>query len=250
LASPHFRLSARGSNSPVLRIAPRHEWSTASSGRFCIDGTPLLVRSAGVKTYLYHWLGSLRAIDPENILTFLGSTDEKLDHYGRPWRHSWRLATLWAMNRTGGVLINVAAPQCDVFHISICFTIRPPSQALRHDSRFDFLDRSSAPYIQRRKGGQRFRSPHPRPRGRINRRLGEHAAGRDPDTGNSSDKIRVIHLGVPATYFSARASAHPGKPYLLFVGTIEPRKNLDSLLAAWASLPSDFRREYQLLIAA
>lgn len=37
--------------------------------------------------------------------------------------------------------------------------------------------------------------------------------------------------------------------YLLFVGTLEPRKNVSGLLAAYARLPQDCRRRYPLLIA-
>src|SRR5207248_8833475 len=33
--------------------------------RICIDCSPLLVRSAGVKTYLYHWLHALRELRPD-----------------------------------------------------------------------------------------------------------------------------------------------------------------------------------------
>ena len=62
------------------------------------------------------------------------------------------------------------------------------------------------------------------------------------------DKIRVIHPGVPEAYFSA-VPVPQAKPYFLSVGTIEPRKNIDSLLSAWASLPASFRDEHTLLIA-
>jgi glycosyltransferase involved in cell wall biosynthesis len=39
------------------------------------------------------------------------------------------------------------------------------------------------------------------------------------------------------------------KPYALFVGTLEPRKNLSNLLAAWASLPAALRNRRLLVIA-
>lgn len=40
----------------------------------------------------------------------------------------------------------------------------------------------------------------------------------------------------------------PGR-YSLFVGTIEPRKNIDRLLTAYSQLPQTLRREYPLVIA-
>lgn len=39
------------------------------------------------------------------------------------------------------------------------------------------------------------------------------------------------------------------KAYGLFVGTIEPRKNLDTLLSAWASLPESLRHQCPLVVA-
>lgn len=39
------------------------------------------------------------------------------------------------------------------------------------------------------------------------------------------------------------------KPYILFVGTIEPRKNIPNLIDAFLALPEDIRSQYQLVIA-
>ena len=39
------------------------------------------------------------------------------------------------------------------------------------------------------------------------------------------------------------------RPFVLFVGTIEPRKNLDVLLDAFAALPASVREEYELVLA-
>ena len=36
---------------------------------------------------------------------------------------------------------------------------------------------------------------------------------------------------------------------MLYVGTIEPRKNLDTLLDAWGKLSADLRDEFDLVIA-
>jgi len=39
------------------------------------------------------------------------------------------------------------------------------------------------------------------------------------------------------------------RPYLLFVGTIEPRKNVDLLLDAYQGLPASLRDEFDLVLA-
>ncbi|HEY2843565.1 MAG TPA: glycosyltransferase family 1 protein, partial [Bryobacteraceae bacterium] len=61
-------------------------------------------------------------------------------------------------------------------------------------------------------------------------------------------RIRTIHSGVPASYFDAAPTAR-AKPYVLYVGTVEPRKNLGTLLDAWGLLVPDVREHFDLIIA-
>jgi glycosyltransferase involved in cell wall biosynthesis len=62
------------------------------------------------------------------------------------------------------------------------------------------------------------------------------------------DKIRTIYSGVPDAYFDATPVPR-SKPYLLFAGTIEPRKNVDLLLSAYRTLHPDLLEQYDLVIA-
>ncbi|MCX6353815.1 MAG: glycosyltransferase family 1 protein [Candidatus Aureabacteria bacterium] len=55
--------------------------------------------------------------------------------------------------------------------------------------------------------------------------------------GVSPDRINVIHLGVSAPGCAAFEKPLPAR-YFLFVGTIEPRKNLGTLLDAWRIVKS------------
>ena len=66
--------------------------------------------------------------------------------------------------------------------------------------------------------------------------------------GIAPEKIRAIYSGVPDEYFDAAPTPRP-KPYVLCVGTIEPRKNLPRLLDAWKALKPRLRDEFQLIIA-
>jgi len=66
-------------------------------------------------------------------------------------------------------------------------------------------------------------------------------------------KVRVVHLGATAPIpVSDRSSLAPlgiDRPYFLFVGTLEPRKNLERLIEAYASLPASLRDQVELVIA-
>lgn len=66
-------------------------------------------------------------------------------------------------------------------------------------------------------------------------------------------KVRVVHLGasapVLASELTALAPLGVDRPYCLFVGTLEPRKNLVRLIEAYASLPKSLRDQMDLVIA-
>lgn len=70
-------------------------------------------------------------------------------------------------------------------------------------------------------------------------------------------KLEVTPLGVRKEFFSGReggtreveAKYQLARPFILGVGTLEPRKNLKTLLRAFALLPVDFRKRYQLVLA-
>jgi len=71
------------------------------------------------------------------------------------------------------------------------------------------------------------------------------------------ERISVIPLGVNRAFFervpeeskeSVRKKYHLGKNFFLFIGTIQPRKNLAKLIEAYTSLPLSFRRQFPLVI--
>lgn len=70
-------------------------------------------------------------------------------------------------------------------------------------------------------------------------------------------KISVVHAGVNASWLQAPAAEAvaatvaqqrllPG--YFLYVGTLQPRKNVERILAAYLALPQALRRERQLVL--
>jgi alpha-1,3-rhamnosyl/mannosyltransferase len=64
--------------------------------------------------------------------------------------------------------------------------------------------------------------------------------------GLDAARIHVIHSGVPEVYFGAQPRPSE-RPYVFFLGTIEPRKNIDTLLDAWQSMR--LRNDFDLVIA-
>ncbi|HUT37100.1 MAG TPA: glycosyltransferase family 1 protein [Planctomycetota bacterium] len=74
--------------------------------------------------------------------------------------------------------------------------------------------------------------------------------------GIARERVRVVPLGVDARLkppslddrARARARHHLARPYILFVGNVEPKKNLATLLRAFAALKRD-RLPHELLLA-
>lgn len=78
------------------------------------------------------------------------------------------------------------------------------------------------------------------------------------DFGVAADRVRTVYLGAaqmyrPQTCEQTRTTlerynlTHGG--YVLFVGTLEPRKGVDVLLEAWSRLPLAVQRNYPLVLA-
>ena len=86
--------------------------------RISIDATPLLLRSAGVKNYIYHWLVQLcRQAGKDGVVTFpfftrFGELDHERSIVGWPGT-VWGLFLLHALN---GSRLPWTLPGVHVFH--------------------------------------------------------------------------------------------------------------------------------------
>jgi glycosyltransferase involved in cell wall biosynthesis len=73
----------------------------------------------------------------------------------------------------------------------------------------------------------------------------------------NAERVKVIYPGVDGRFFDVTAAdVHAvrekyklSKPYVLFIGTIEPRKNVPGLLAAYGQLTPATRAEYEMVVA-
>jgi glycosyltransferase involved in cell wall biosynthesis len=218
--------------------------------RILIDATPVLLRSVGIKTYLYHWIQHLcQQAGNEQILTF-----PRLDKLA-PLNHERSILTpaqtfpklarlhLANLSRT---LAAWTTPKADVFHVSN--QIRNPPRKMKltatiydmtcrlmpelHTAANIRADESLAKNILQKSDALIAISEN-------TRADAIRLLGLDPE------RVHVIYPGVPEVYFGAqpRPAEHP---YVLYVGTIEPRKNIDTLLDAWRGFR--LRAEFDLVI--
>jgi len=227
--------------------------------RITIDATSALLRSAGVKGYTYHWLRSLRRqathenSPGDEIRAFpLLANWTKLDHErsALPLAPTiLRLGLLHSANVLGSSVLDLLLRGADVFHAGNLIRNRPGKARLTatiHDLTSWIMpevhtpstlqaDRTFAEQILKRADGLIAVSENTRQD--AIRMLGV-----------APERIRTIYSGVAEEYFDAPPQART-RPYVLFVGTIEPRKNLDTLLDAWKQVRSETRTRFDLVIA-
>lgn len=225
--------------------------------RICIDATPLLLRSAGVKTYFYHWLRHLwKAAEGQADLKFsafprlreAGALDHEQSHLGR-WATLWRLGLLWSANKGAPLAQRLLLPPCDVLHLSNQLR-RPPARVPLTATVYD-MTAFLMPQFHTEgnvRAERNFADRALRPaRGLI--AISEHTRSDAAKVlGLDPSRIDVIYPGVADEYFRAHMASRP-KPYVLSLGTIEPRKNIDRLLDAWELLPRSAREEFELVVA-
>ena len=64
----------------------------------------------------------------------------------------------------------------------------------------------------------------------------------------AADRARVVPLAADPRFAAPGEPARLGVPYVLGVGTLEPRKNLVRLIEAWAALPREARGDHVLAL--
>jgi alpha-1,3-rhamnosyl/mannosyltransferase len=223
--------------------------------KLLVDATPLLLRSAGVKSVLYHWLRGLRAVAPEGtVRTFpplpaLTGLDHEHSITSR-WGTVSGLAMLVINQRCGVNFPAWLAGGADIFHASNQVRTRPARCRLTatvHDlTCWTVPELHTAANVR---ADQRFAE---RTLLRADALIAVSEYTRQDAIrilGLRPERITTIHNGVAEEYFHAPAPAPGGKPYVLHTGTIEPRKNIDRLLDAWAALPDGLRQAYDLVLA-
>lgn len=221
--------------------------------RILVDATSLLLRSAGVKNYTFHWLRAMQQQAPGVFAAypFLRSLGE-LNHDGSNLSLPAtvpRIAALQFFNRIWAGGIDFATRGYDLFHVSNQVRHAPtrtPLSATVHDLTCWLLPETHT--AANRTADQVFADRF------LKRARGLIAVSENTRQdairllGIAPERIRTIYSGVPETYFDAKPIRR-AKPYLLYAGTIEPRKNVDVMLDAYAALPVDLRSNFDFVLA-
>jgi glycosyltransferase involved in cell wall biosynthesis len=232
--------------------------------RILIDATPLLLNSAGVKSFVYYWLSSLQrqaagneiAIFP--FLPDLGKLDHQESIRGELATRA-RLHLVGLLNiRDNHVLDVLMGRRYDVFHASQQLR-NPPRKCILTATIYD-MTCWLLPEMHTKANVAATKEYAERILCRANGLIAISKSSRDDAVrilGLREDSIQVIYPGVPQAFFQVtesqveqmRKKYSTPERYLLFLGCVEPRKNLKGVLDAWEMLPLAIRSEWQLIAA-
>ncbi len=237
--------------------------------RVALDALPLQVRSAGVATYTRELVRALATLQPAVEFVLFGLPPP----FGaapdlRGWPANVRLQRAWTypfvVGEPGGGRIPRLLPLehalagVDCFHATAYAAPRArrvPVVLTVHDLALLRAPALGTPALRRTVRGVAAAAQ------RAARVIADSAHTRDAlvaDCGLAPERIAVVALGVDAAFRplapdAARAAvaARLGltAPYLLHVGTLEPRKNLPALVRAWNTLRRQRAAAPQLVLA-
>jgi glycosyltransferase involved in cell wall biosynthesis len=234
--------------------------------RITLDATPLLLKSAGVKAYFYYWYRTLAAAatlrgDAISIyppgLAISGGIDAGIGALSRATAF-FHLQVVGFSNIRCNPLLDFLLSGSDLCHCSQHMA-RLPKRGKTTATIFDFSCwRHPETHTDRNISATKRYAEKILKRCDALIAISEHARCDALEIlGIPQERIRVIYPGVAEAFFNVRdthvdaiRSRYALPPsYLLFVGCIEPRKNVRGLIRAYEQMPEAIRRDVPLVIA-
>lgn len=227
-----------------------------------LDASPLLLRSAGVKNYVYYWAHSLaenagdKRLQLFPFLNGLGTFAHERSVLS-PVATVPRLGLLYAANVCPFPFLNWLTPACDIFHASHQ-VLHPPRKTRMTSTIYDVTCwlMPAVHAAANIKAADRIANSVFRPSAGLIAISECTRADAVRVLNLPAEKIEVIYPGIAPAFFDVdpedtrEAGGRYGlaKPYALYVGSIEPRKNVATMLDAWLDLPADVREEFDLVV--
>ena len=234
-----------------------------------INTTPLLSPLTGVGTYIYHIAHTLRAIDSINDYTyFYGfysrnltayyNENKKILYWVKEFVKKIPFVKGVAENKLGN-FVNAVSPRDFDLYFEPNFIPMKIKSSCTIATIFDFS------FIL-------FPEWHPKERIRYFKKnfwkniektnriitISNYIKKEGIGFGLPKEKLRVIHLGVDQEFFRIyppqdlrllKKQYRLPEHFMLFVGSIEPRKNLKNLISAYLSLDKEIRKDIKLVLA-
>jgi alpha-1,3-rhamnosyl/mannosyltransferase len=238
--------------------------------RVSVDCSPLLIRCAGMKSYLYHFARNLllhkgrhefRAFPFLDWFGGLDLLDSSIDHersmIGR-YNTTARLLMVNMANKGKHSLLDWAVPGVDLFYATN-HVRNPPRRGKLATTLHDLTTYTVPechPPSHREMENSFIQNVVLRADAVI--AISEHTR---QDLIRIFDfppeRVEVIYQGIADAYFATtpegvaavRARYGLDKPYILHVGTIEPRKNINTLFDAYERLKPSLREAFPLVLA-
>jgi alpha-1,3-rhamnosyl/mannosyltransferase len=237
--------------------------------RIIIDASSLLVRSAGVKTFMFHWIRALRqlpAADDIRLFPFLGRDFELNHERSATGKLRTKVSTSLLhfcnsrySNSPANGMLRLLTASAGVFHVSQHLR-NPPRMSARMTATIYDMTCWLVPEMHTAANVDATK----RHAGMVLRRAAACMAISESSRqdaigilGLPAESVTVVYPGVADPFFSVTAGEKAAakkaygleKPYVLFVGMIEPRKNIVRLIDSYLALPQRMRAEYDLVLA-
>lgn len=233
--------------------------------RVLYDATPLLMRSAGVKNYHHALLDSMLRLAPaERIeLDLFPYLDSLAPNHNERSNYPFsataaRLGGILASNYLGFPYASRAVSRAALFHVTP-HLMRPPGQvpltSMIHDP--TPLTMPECHTVSNIRYFERFaETTMPRLAGMI---TPSEAVKRElvKNYGVEEGRVRAIPHGVAPDFFDSSAAQRQvarktydlPDSFVFFLGSMEPRKNLERLAQAYDLLPAPVQKRFPLVVA-